>query len=315
MSTGFVAGAFNEQSFGLTVGFSVLTILLMLINKRKVPFWAIAGVISAICGTMFVLLAPGNKFECLRKYGYTPAGLYLHRFPGNIFDAVSVSFKVTKVLLFLTVAVLIWFIADKRKMAGINLKKKKTGKATEQKWTFRSFISNKNVFLMPCAFLLIAVGSVVVATALPYFDSPRLFFAVFVCFSLVLFSLISEAVAHTRNSKNRLNKVFSKSYMRIAVPVLICLFTVFDVGKEFNVYHRNFVVYSDVVNSIEDRVAAGEKNIVIHRGTDIVPRLLEAGRLQNFIFYWSVTSVGNDTNALENKWYAYCLGADTLSGG
>ena len=101
--------------------------------------------------------------------------------------------------------------------------------------------------------------------------------------------------------------------MQIAVPVLICLFTLFDFGKEYRIYHRNFTVYTDVVNSIEDKIAAGEKNIVINRGTEIMPRILEPGRLKNFIFYWSITALGSDINAMENKWYAYCLGADTIA--
>ena len=167
---------------------------------------------------------------------------------------------------------------------------------------------------MPCLFHLLAMSSVVITTALPYFDD-RLFFTVFVTFTLVLFCLLSEVVSRIEDSDSILKNIFSTKYLRLAVPILICLFTLFDFGEEYRTYHRNFVIYTGIVDNIEEKIAAGEKNIKINRGTEVVPKLLEPGRLKNFIFFWSITAVGSDINAMENKWYAYCLGADTLSGG
>jgi len=310
---GFLAGAFNEQSFALSIGFAVLAIIYVILKQRKLPIWSIIGLVSTICGTLFVLLAPGNKVECLRKYGYTPIGLYLHKFPSNVFDAVSVSYKVTKVLLLFTFIAFIWLVADIRKTAKLTLKNTKKSKQTKQRPTIKSLLDNKNGSLMPCLFLIIAVSSVAVATALPYFDSPRLFFTVFVSFALVFFSVLSELIVRIKNSKNKINKALSNKIFQIAVPVLISLVTVCDFGKEFRIYHRDYVVYTDVVNSIEKKIAAGEKNIVIHKNTEVIPRLLESGRLQNFIFYWSITGSGSDPNSMENKWYAYCFDVNTFS--
>lgn len=309
---GFLAGAFNFQSFGLSIGFVVLTNYFIVIRKKRVPIWSIVGLLSTICGTLFVLLAPGNKVECLIKYGKTPLGLFLDSFPNNVFDAVSMSYKVTKVILLFTVVVSIWLIIDTRKTTKLISNKKKKGKQTKQGFTFKSFIDNKSGFLMPCMFLITAVGSVVVATALPYFDY-RLFFTVFVSFTLVLFSLLSEAFGRIENSESKLKNIFSNKYLQIAIPVLISFIAVFDFGKEFRIYHRDFIVYTDVVISIEEKIAAGEKDIVINKKTEIMPFLLEEGRLRNFIFYWSITGVSDNPDAMENRWYAYCLGADTLS--
>jgi len=309
---GFLAGAFNFQSFGLSIGFVVLTIIFVILQRRRLPAWSIIGLLSTICGTLFVLMAPGNKVECLRKYGYTPIGLYLHKFPSNVFDAFSWSYKVTKVLLLFSIIVFAWLIIDVRKTNKLNLKKKKRGKQIEHKFTYKSLIDNKSVFFIPGLFLITAVSSVVVATALPYVDF-RLFFTVFVSFAIVFFSLLSEAVERIKNSESKLKNAISNKYLRIAVPVLISLITVFDFGKEFRIYHRDYVVYTNVVHSIEEKIAAGEKDIVIHKNTEIRPFLLKEGRLHNFIFYWAITGVGDDTDAMENKWYAYCLGANTLT--
>jgi hypothetical protein len=191
-------------------------------------------------------------------------------------------------------------------------KRKKSKHPTGQAFTLKTLVDNKYGLFMPCLFFLLAIGSVVVATALPYFDSPRLFFTIFVSFALVLFSLLSAAVDRAENSNSGLKNIFINKSLLIALPILLCLFTLFDFGKEFRVYHRNFTVYTDVVSSIEDKIAAGEKNIIINRGTEVMPRLLEPGRLNNFIFYWSVTAVGSDPDDMLNKWYAYCLGADTI---
>jgi membrane protein implicated in regulation of membrane protease activity len=311
---GFLAGAFNFQSFGLSIGFVVLTIIFVILQQRRLPAWSIIGLLSTICGTLFVLLAPGNKVECLRKYGYTPIGLYLHKFPGNVFDAFNWSYKVTKVLLLFSVIVFVWLIIDVRKTNKSNLKKKKRGKQIEHKFTYKSLFDNKSVFFIPGLFLITAVGSVVVATALPYVDF-RLFFTVFVSFALVFFSLLSVAVDRIENSESKLKNAFSNKYLRIAVPVLISLITVFDFGKEFRIYHRDYVVYTNVVHSIEEKIAAGDRNIVIHKNSEIRPFLYPDGRLHNFIFYWSITGAESDPNTMLNKWYAYYLGVDTLTGG
>ena len=308
---GFLAGAFNFQSFGLSIGFAVLTIAYILIKHKSVPIWSIVGLISTTCGTLFVLLAPGNKVECLTKYGKTPLGLYIDSFPNNVFNSFMMSFNTTKMLLFFAIAVAVWLYVDIKKENELLSKVKKKGKRAAQDAAVRTLVDNRNSFFIPCMFLLPAIASVVLTTALPYFDY-RLFFTVFVSAALVLFSLLSEAFSRTEKSNSGLKKFFSTGYLRIAIPVLICLFTLFDFGKEFKVYHRNFTVYTDVVSSIEDKIAAGEKNIVINRGAEIKPRLLENGRLKNFIFQWSVTAVGSNPNDMMNKWYAYCLGADTI---
>ena len=309
---GFLAGAFNFQSFGLSIGFVVLTIAYMISKHKKIPVWSIVGLISTIFGTLFVLLAPGNKVECLIKYGKTPMGLFIDSFPNNVFNSCIMSFRTTKGLLLFSIAVAVWLFIDIKRENELISKSKKKGKQSEQKITLKTLLDNSHGFFMPFLFLLPAISSIVLNTALPYFDY-RLFFTVFVSFALVLFSLLSEAASRSGNSKSYLNKIFSTKYMRVAIPVLICLFTLFDFGKEFKIYHRNFTVYTDVVSSIEDKVAAGEKNIVINRGSEIMPRLLENGRLKNFIFHWSVTAVGSDPNEMMNKWYAYCLGADTIT--
>ncbi len=310
---GFLAGAFNFQSFGLSIGFVVLTIILAIIKQRKLPLWSIVGLISTTCGTLFVLLAPGNKVECLKKYGYTPIKLYFNNFPDNIFNALGKSYEVTKVLLLIIVAVVVWLLVDiKRENALKSKKSKKSKNSTEHAFTFKTLLDNKYGLLTPCLFFITAVGSVVVATALPYFDSLRLFFTIFVSFTLVMFSLLSAAYDRVVNSNSAFKKTLTNKYLVIALPVLICLFTMFDFGKEFRVYHRNFTVYTAVVSSIEEKIASGERNIVINRGTEIVPMLLKPGRLKNFIYYWSVTDIGSDPNDMMNKWYAYCFGADTI---
>jgi Na+/melibiose symporter-like transporter len=219
------------------------------------------------------------------------------------------------VLLLFSVIIFVWLIIDVRKTAKAISNKKKKGKQTEHKFTFKSISDNRSVFFMPGVFLITAVGSVVVATALPYFDSLRLFFTVFVSFTLVFFSLLSEAVSRIENSEGKLKNLLSNKYLRIAVPVLICLITAFDFGKEYRIYHRDYVVYTNVVHSIEVKIAAGEKNIVIHKNSEIRPFLYPEGRLRNFIFYWSITGAESNPNTMENKWYAYCLGAETFSGG
>jgi hypothetical protein len=115
---GFLAGAFNFQSFGLSIGFAVLTIAYIIIKHKSVPIWSIVGLISTISGTLFVLLAPGNEVECLKKYGYTPAELYFNNFPGNVFNAFSMSYEVTKVLLLGIVAIAVWlFLISEGKMS------------------------------------------------------------------------------------------------------------------------------------------------------------------------------------------------------
>lgn len=309
---GFLAGAFNFQSFGLSIGFVILTIVFVIINKKRVPIWSIVGLISTICGTLFVLLAPGNKVECLIKYGKTPLGLFFDSFPNNVFNSISMSFKITKVLLLFAVIVIVWIIIDISKTTKATSKKKKKAKQKESKFSINALADNQNGLLVPVMFFFTTVGSVVVATALPYFDD-RLFFTVFVCFTLVVFSLLSEAAGRIENSESNLKNIFSTKYLRIAVPILISLVAVFDFGKEFRIYHRDFIVYTDVVTSIEEKIAAGEKDIVIHKNTEIIPFLLKDGRLRNFIFYWAVTGVGDDTDAMENKWYAYCFGANTLT--
>lgn len=310
---GFLAGAFNFQSFGLSIGFVVLTIILAIIKQRKLPLWSIVGLISTTCGTLFVLLAPGNKVECLKKYGYTPIKLYFNNFPDNILNALGKSYEVTKVLLLIIVAVVVWLLVDiKRENALKSKKSKKSKNSTEHALTFRTLLDNKYGLLTPCLFFIAAVGSVAVATALPYFDSLRLFFTIFVSFTLVMFSLLSAAYDRVVNSNSAFKKTLTNKYLVIALPVLICLFTMFDFGKEFRVYHRNFTVYTAVVSSIEEKIASGERNIVINRGTEIVPMLLKPGRLKNFIYYWSVTDIGSDPNDMMNKWYAYCFGADTI---
>lgn len=312
---GFLAGAFNEQSFGLAIGFAVLAMILVVIRKEKIPYWLFIGLISTGCGTLFVLLAPGNKAECLNYYGMTPTALFFNKFPDNVFDAVGMSYKVTKVLLWVSAIVFVWLILDIRKTAKLVSTKKKKGQENERTFSFKSFIDNKNGLLIPGFFFTAATASVGVTFALPYVEY-RLFFTVFVSFALVLFSLLSEAFSHIEDSNKKRKNVFLNKYVRIAVPVLICLVTLFDFGKEYRIYHQHFEVYSNVVHSIEEKVAAGEKDIVLHKKTEITSRLLPGRRIRSFVGHWTVTGMGAsaDANAKENRWYAYCFGADTIVG-
>lgn len=312
---GFLAGAFNFQSFGLSIGFAVLATILVMIRKRKVPYWSFIGLISTLCGTLFVLLAPGNKVECLNKYGMTPAELFFDKFPDNIFDAFSMSYKVTKVLLLFSVIILAWLIMEIRKRTTVVSAKKKNKKEPDRMFSFKSFIDNKNGLLIPGLFSIAAAASVVVAFALPYV-ADRLFFTVFVCFALVLFSLLSETLSRIESAENKLRDVLFNKYVRIAVPVLIALVTVVDFGKEYRIYHQHFEIYSDVVYSIEEKIDRGERDIVIHKKTGTMSQLLPERRINSFVYFWSVTGMGSsgDANAKENRWYAYYFGADTLVG-
>lgn len=193
-------------------------------------------------------------------------------------------------------------------------KKKKNNKHPEQKFIIKSFVENKNGLLLPSLFLITAAACVMVATALPYYDSSRLFFTVFVSFALVLFSLLSEASARIEGSGSRLNEAMSNKYLRTILPVLICFIAIFDFGMEFRVYRQHFEVYTDAVQLIDEKVASGEKNIVIHKREDIASRLLNKRRMNSFVYYWTIFAVSDDPDDMLNKWYAYCIGADTIVG-
>lgn len=394
---GFLAGAFNYQSSGLALGFSALAVLMLFFKKRNVPFWSIIGLISTMIGTLFILLAPGNKSGA--NYGGSESLLlrYLESFPGNIFNAIAVSVSITIVQLLFTVIIVTWLLKDINNTASAGSQVKKQEKRIKKRrsievlldenneyvlptlfitnvfsylvlfttyalmgeqliykvfssiaivvfvcteilcvqqivWmkfashrerkksrkskdiSVESLVNNKNDLLIPCMFLFTTLFSVAIHSALPYFDE-RLFFTVFVSFSLFFFSLLSEASERIRHSKWKLKGLRSNKYMRVAVPAMICLILVFDVGNEFRVYHRDFVIYQSFVASIEEKVASGEKDIILPSKPEIRKKLLENGRIHSFIYYWSIGdhwSVG-DGGIFDNEWFAFCRGADKIT--
>lgn len=314
---GLVAGAFNEHSFGLSLGFSVLAVLSEWIRKRKVPFWAFAGILSTAAGTAFVLLSPGSRLESLRQYGMSPARLFLDRFPGNLFDAVRMSFKVTKWLLPFLAVLLLWLVIDSRRQeeAARRTKKRKSAQ-TRQKWTIASFFNDRFGLLAPAMFFACAAAAVLISAALPYVGE-RLFFPVFVAVALVLFSLLSQA-ADSRRGRAAKPAAADAANWRKALPTLLalalCLVALLDYGREYSIYHRYFLVYSEAVDSIVREIDAGEKDIVVPRN-EINAKITKNGRLLNFVNYWTVTGVGSDPQSMENKWIAYALGADTIRSG
>lgn len=313
VSVGFFAGSLSELSLALSIGFVVLSLIVQLFRKKKIPVWAIMGLVSTICGTIILFLSPGYKDNCLEKYGQTPLQLYFNELPNRIPGAVQLSFNVTKVLLPFAIIISIWLIFDISLSSKSAIKNKKKGKQIESMFSFKSFVDDKNGMLIPGLFFIVTIGSIVVATALPYYEY-RLFFTVFACFVLVLFSLLSEALGRLEISESKLKKIFSNKYVLIAVPAIISLITIFDFGKEYRIYHQHFEVYNSVTDSIEAEVAAGEKDIIVRNKTEIPQRLLPEGRLRSIIDNWSVTGLTEDVNGPLNRYYAYYFGADSIRG-
>lgn len=385
---GFLAGAFNEQSFGLSIGFASLAVMLMLIRQKIVPIWSIIGLISTICGTLFVVLSPGNTID----FNMNPFRLYLHNFPGNVLGAFFMSFQVSVVLLLFIEIVFAWLIFDVRKgsvprdkgkknehkslinssvfdhdlfipglflitvvgiiVAIITLpycfeytlsstvllvfetvlfvcftifclliylgfrkenqekrSKHKDRKRVKRQISPKVIIENLDGFLLPVIFLITTLSSIVIATALPYVI-PRFYFTIFVSVALVLFSLSSEIPDRIRNRDGKLKKMLSNKYLRIAIPVLISLVFIFDFGCQLRIYRREFVVYKDFVQAIEERIASGERNIILPDRANIEPQFYNGGRLPSFMYGWTM---GYDDSIFTHKWFAYYLGAETLT--
>lgn len=313
---GFVAGAFHEHSFGLSIGFAVLAVLAVFIRRQKVPLWAFAGLLSTLAGTAFVLLSPGSRAETVRQYGMSPARLFLDRFPGNLLDAVGMSFQVTKWFLAFLAALAFWLVIDTRRRENAARPSKKQKNAqTQQKWRLRSFADNRFGLLVPALFFACAAATTLITAALPYVDA-RLFFPVFTAWALVLFSLLAEAAERfgAGNARSGVtSKVKYRKVLLVALPALICLGMLLDFGREYSIYRRYAVVYDGAVQAIEQSISSGEKDIVIRKRTDIDAKLPQReGRLRNFTGYWTITALGSDPQSIENRWVAYALGADTI---
>ncbi len=310
---GIFAGSLSELSLGLSIGFVVLVMAIQLLRKKTIPMWSIMGLVSTILGTMIIFLSPGYNSSTLEKYSQSPIQLYFSELPSRLSGALYLSFRVTKLLLPVTVIVFIWLIIDIRKSPKLSKRKKKKDNQTGAMFSFKSFVEDRNGLLVSGLFFVVTGVSIVLTTALPYYEY-RLFFTVFVCTVLVFFSLLSEATSRLEKSEGKLKSCFLNKYVLITVPVLISLITVFDFGKEFRIYHQHFKVYTSVTDSIRTEVATGQKDIVIRNETEIPQILFPEGRLRSIISNWSVTGLTGDTDAPLNRYYAYYFGADTIRG-
>ena len=389
---GFLAGAFNYQAFGLSISFSALALMFLLVKKRNVPLWSIIGLLSTIGGTLFILLAPGNS--SFSNYSGSKSLLlgYIKSFPGNVISSISHSVSVTMVLFLFCIIVSTWLYKDIRSTAitvrhiskhsnynelhtflfsrnnelsiptlflinafnflilfttyalmcncfihkvfclfaiiifvytealclwqiiTIVFASSHHRKSSKTKHMIKAFVENDKSLLVPCLFLLTTISSVLVHSALPYFDD-RLFFTVFVSFTIFFFNILSEAIIHIRLKDSKIRELCSNRYIRTIVPAMICLIVLFDIGNEFRVYHRDYVIFTDFVTSIQEKIDKGEKDIILPPKSEIKQKLLNNGRLHSFIYYWSIGDywpVG-DGGIFDNQWFAFCLGADTVT--
>lgn len=55
------AGATNENTSAAFIGVAVLFMIYCRVHKRKIPVWSMTGLIGALCGFFFMVLAPGNS--------------------------------------------------------------------------------------------------------------------------------------------------------------------------------------------------------------------------------------------------------------
>lgn len=55
------AGATNENTSAAFIGVIVLFMIYCRVHKRKIPVWSMTGLVGALCGFFFMVLAPGNS--------------------------------------------------------------------------------------------------------------------------------------------------------------------------------------------------------------------------------------------------------------
>lgn len=310
---GFLAGTFNETSFGLSLGFVVLTLIVVRLRQKPLPLWSFTGLAGVIAGILLLFLSPGYRLNAAQEYGSSPLALMFRQLPFRLYGASLSAWRVAWPLMLGAAAAFVWLLAALR--ASRRAKPKASYKAapTPPPFSRQALLVNGNGLLMPLLFLLTSLASVAVMLGMPYFEF-RLFFTVFSGFVLLFFSLLAELRDRVALSGGRAQAFFTRRLVLTVLPLLLSLATVTDYTMEYRVYHQHAVVYADVVADIEKRVAAGEKDIVVRNVSQIPQRLLPERRLRGVIDNWTVTGLTEDAGEQVNKFYAVYFGAETIRG-
>lgn len=310
---GFLAGTFNEQSFGLSLGFVVLTLVAVRLRRSRPPRWSLAGLAGVIGGMLLLFLSPGYRISTAEGYGGSPLALLFKQLLFRLEGAVMVTWRVSWALLLGAVVVFVLLMSVIRASRRDQPTLSKKNARTPSPLSLQALLDDNDGLLSPFIFLLTAVASVAVMLGLPYFEY-RLFFTVFTAFALLFFSLLAELAARVARSNGKARAFFSRKLVAAAVPLLLAAATVTDFSLEYRVYHQHSAVHAAVVADIEKRVSAGEKDILVRNVTQIPQQLLPERRLRSIVVNWTVTGLTEDASQQINRFYAVYFGAETIRG-
>lgn len=225
---GLIVGLCNENSGCALILVEILFILIYKYRYKKIPKWAISGLIGTIIGYVFLIMAPGNYVRA--NVMYNKKEYSLENMFKEFLILTKLSYSYLKTVIILTVISLI-----------IIYKKNESLTKLIDKYCIQI------IFLL---FTLASIYSLIVSPAYP----ERCWFFAFV-YLLIIIGI-------------NLNYFdYKKEYINKLVIIFISIITITAISEYGQAYYNIDESYNELKNqlvSIENQINNGQKDIVVH---------------------------------------------------